>query len=71
MNDYTMAQPTVVPYALPPGEDAAKALNISLVSQFQIDWPFTRVTPGDLGELIDRWVGWFGDAAAGRAQFPK
>jgi hypothetical protein len=63
MNDYMMDQPRVVPYALPPGENAAKALNIRLVSQFQVDWPFTRLIVGGLGEFIDRWVGWFGDAA--------
>jgi hypothetical protein len=49
MNDYMMNQPRVVPYALPPDENAAKALNIRLVSQFQVDWPFTRLIVGDLG----------------------
>jgi hypothetical protein len=49
----------------------AKDLNISLVSQFQVDWPFTRLTVGDLGEFIDRWVGWFGDAAAEHPRFPN
>jgi serine/threonine-protein kinase len=71
MNDYRMDQPRVVPYALPPGENAAKALNISLVSQFQVDWPFSRLTMGDLGEFIERWVGWFGDAAAGQPRYPN
>jgi len=71
MNDFRMDQPRVVPCALPPGEDAAKALNIRLVSQFQVDWPFTRLTVGDLGEFIDRWVGWFGDAAAEHPRFPS
>lgn len=70
MNDYRLEQPSVVPYALPPGENAGKALNISLVSQLQVDWPFSRLTLGDLEEFIDRWSGWFGDAAAGRPRFP-
>jgi serine/threonine-protein kinase len=70
MNDYRWQQPAVVPYALPPGENGAKALNIGLVSQFQVDWPFSRLTVDDLGEFIERWVGWFGDAAAGHPRFP-
>jgi serine/threonine-protein kinase len=32
---------------------------------------FDSVTLGDLDEFIDRWMGWFADAANGRLQIPS
>jgi eukaryotic-like serine/threonine-protein kinase len=57
------------PFALDPGENSAKALWPGM-AEFQLAWPFTRLDVGDLEEFVDRWGGWFADAAQGRLQHP-
>lgn len=57
------------PFSLDPGEQAAKALWTGL-AEFQLAWPFTRLEVEDLDEFVDRWGGWFADAAQGRLQHP-
>ena len=57
------------PFALAPGEEAAKALWMGM-AEYQVAWPFTRLSLGELDEFIDRWAGWFADAAAGRLTHP-
>ncbi|TDO29483.1 serine/threonine-protein kinase [Kribbella sp. VKM Ac-2527] len=57
------------PFALDPGEEAAKAV-WSGMAEFQTAWPFTPLIVGDLGEFVDRWAGWFADAADGRLNHP-
>jgi len=58
------------PFALDPGVDAAKAVG-SGMAEFQVAWPFTQLVVDDLDEFIDRWAGWFADAAAGRLAHPS
>jgi hypothetical protein len=58
------------PFALDPGEDSAKAL-WSGIAEFQVAWPFSVVSPGDLNEFIDRWASWFAEASQGRLQHPS
>lgn len=58
------------PFALNPGEEAAKALWMG-VAEFQVAWPFTSLNIGDLQDFIDRWASWFADAARGRLQHPR
>jgi eukaryotic-like serine/threonine-protein kinase len=58
------------PFMLEPGIDAAKALWVGL-AETQLAWPLTSVTLGELDEFIDRWMGWFADAADGRLQSPS
>lgn len=62
-------QPSIVPYALPPSEDAAKALS-NVMSEVQVAWQLERLTPGDLERFIDRWADWFGDAVTGNLHMP-
>jgi serine/threonine protein kinase len=57
------------PFALDPDEEAAKAVGAG-VNEFQVAWPFTLLVVGELDEFIDRWAGWFGDAASGRLDGP-
>jgi eukaryotic-like serine/threonine-protein kinase len=57
------------PFALEPGEQSADALGRRLGS-FQVAWPFTRLEVGQVGAFVDRWAGWFADAAAGRLGQP-
>ncbi len=57
------------PFALNPGEEAAKAVWIG-VSEFEVAWPFTSLDIGDLQDFIDRWASWFAEAAQGQLQYP-
>jgi serine/threonine protein kinase len=58
------------PFALDPGEPAAQALG-SGINQFQVAWPFTVVSIGDLDDFIGRWAGWFADAVRGQLNQPS
>lgn len=57
------------PGALDPGEEAAGALS-NVTDEFQIAWPFTPIDQGDEADFIDRWMGWFGEAASGKLKHP-
>lgn len=58
------------PFALDPGEAAAKALWPG-VAEYQVAWPFTELVVGDLDEFVDRWIGWFAAAVEGRLAHPS
>ncbi len=58
------------PFALDPGKESAKALWAGM-AEIQMAWPFTRLGVDDLGEFVDRWAGWFADAAAGKLAHPS
>jgi serine/threonine-protein kinase len=57
------------PFALIPGEESAKAV-WNGIAEWQVAWPFTPLTIGDLDEFVNRWAGWFADAAQGRLSHP-
>jgi serine/threonine-protein kinase len=58
------------PFAMEPGEGAAKALWRGM-AEYQLAWPFTPLVIGELDEFIDRWAAWFADGAQGRLQHPS
>ena len=58
------------PFALEPGEESAKAVWNGM-AEYQVAWPFTPLIVGELEEFIDRWAGWFADAAEGRLNHPS
>jgi serine/threonine-protein kinase len=58
------------PFSLDPGEEAAQALRMG-IAEYQVAWPFTRLTVGEVDEFIDRWAGWFADASNGRLSHPS
>jgi eukaryotic-like serine/threonine-protein kinase len=58
------------PFALDPSENAAKAIGPSM-AEWQVAWPFTVVSIGDLDDFIGRWAGWFADAAQGQLNQPS
>lgn len=58
------------PFALDPGEAAAKALWNGM-AEYQMAWPFVPLTVGELEEFIDRWASWFATAAEGAMQHPS
>lgn len=57
------------PFAMSPGEESAKAVWTGM-AEWQVAWPFTPLTVGDLDEFINRWAGWFADAAQGKLVHP-
>lgn len=57
------------PFALAPGEEAAKALWPGMAG-YQVAWPFTELVVGELEEFIDRWIGWFATAAQSELAHP-
>jgi serine/threonine protein kinase len=58
------------PFSLNPGTESAKAVWNGM-AEFQVAWPFTVVSIGDLDEFISRWAGWFADAAQGQLNRPS
>lgn len=58
------------PFAMSPSEGSAKAIGRG-IAEFQLAWPFTALTIGDLEEFIDRWASWLADASEGRLQYPS
>ena len=61
---------TQAPFSLDPGVEAAKAVGAG-INEFQVAWPFTLLVVGELGSFIDRWAGWFADAAQGHLGHPS
>lgn len=57
------------PFALGPGQDSAKAVWTGM-AEYQLAWPFTPLETDKLQEFINRWVGWFADAALGKLTLP-
>ncbi len=57
------------PFALDPEQDAAMALS-HVISGAQAAWPFTRIVPGELHDIADRWADWFAQASMGYLSHP-
>lgn len=57
------------PFALAPGGSSAGAIGPGIM-EYQVAWPFTPLTVGELDDFIDRWGGWFADASKGLLQHP-
>ena len=58
------------PFALHPNSDAALALSTAMHS-YQVAWPFNPIDQGNQAEFIERWIGWFADAAQGQLRRPR
>lgn len=58
------------PFTMNPGEESARAL-WSGISEWQLAWPFTPLGIGDMDEFINRWAGWFADAAQEQLRHPS
>jgi hypothetical protein len=41
------------------------------MAEFQVAWPFTRLAPENLDVFIERWAGWFAQAATGKLEHPS
>lgn len=60
----------VDPFALNPGQDSYLALS-NVTDLYQLAWPFTPIDQGGEDEFIERWLGWFADAAEGSLHRPQ
>jgi serine/threonine-protein kinase len=58
------------PFSLDPGVESAKAFWRG-AAEFQPAWSWTPLNAGELDEFIDRWAGWFAEAADGKLQHPS
>ena len=52
----------LAPLALAPGRDAYAALG-RVIAKYQVAWPFGPFDQGEETDFIERWMGWFGEAA--------
>ena len=60
----------VAPFAMSPGDrDAAVALSPTMHTH-QVAWPFMPIDQGDEDSFIERWMGWFGEAAQRQLRYP-
>jgi serine/threonine-protein kinase len=58
------------PFALDPGPQSAQALSAG-INTFQVAWPFTVISIGEMDEFIDRWASWLADASEDRLRLPS
>lgn len=59
-----------IPFALDLGMGAAQALS-GVIGRYQVAWPFTPLTIGDLDKFISRWSSWLAEAANGALERPR
>ena len=60
-----------IPVALAPCEEAGQALSSLMGSLYQVAWPFSLVQSGAEVEVVERWMGWFAQAAQGVLASPQ
>ena len=60
----------VEPFALDPGRDADRAILPGLHT-LRVARPFVAIDQGDEDEFIERWLGWFAQAALGKLRRPS
>lgn len=60
----------IKPFLLDPGGEAAGALSRGM-AEHQLAWPLQPLTLGDLDEFVDRWAGWFAEAANNTLNSPS
>ena len=58
------------PFALKPGSDSRGALSRGM-HKYQPAWPFTPIDQGEEEAFIERWMGWFANAAQGNLHAPR
>lgn len=58
------------PFGMEPGREAYSALG-RLTRRYIVARPFTPMDQGAEADFIDRWIGWFGDAAQGNLSRPR
>ena len=68
---FTARRDRAYPYALKPSQEAYVALLPIIGHDHQVAWPFTPIDQGDEDGFIERWIGWFAEAALGELKPPR
>ena len=61
---------SMAPFSMSPS-DRDVALALSALHTCQVAWPFTPIDQGDERDFIERWIGWFAEAAQGLLRHPS
>ena len=59
------------PFDMHPGDPNAMLALSPAMHTHQVAWPFTPIDQGDEDDFIERWMGWFGEAAQGQMRRPS
>ena len=70
INGFVPKRTRLDPFALTPGGDAYVALS-RVIGEIRVAWPFTPIDQGSDDDFLERWIGWFADAAEGLLQRPS
>ena len=70
MSAFGAYEVTMAPFSLSPRERDV-ALALTGVHTYQVAWPFTPIDQGDERDCIERWIGWFAEAAEGLLRRPS
>lgn len=65
---FRQGRPPVEPNALSAHE--AREVFTPVIGTRQLAWPVEELDLDDLGEFVDRWIGWFASAVVGQLQHP-
>lgn len=63
--------PAEEPYALRPSGGTAAQVFTNVIGSIQLGWPVEELDRAEPSEFVDRWIGWFADAAAGALSRPS
>ncbi len=61
---------SIDPFSMDPGQSAYEALS-PVIGEYQVAWPFAPIDQGDENDFIERWLGWFAEAAQGLLRRPS
>jgi serine/threonine protein kinase len=64
----SVGSPAVDPFSMDPRSGSVAFKNV--LGTLQLAWPMEELDRADPGEFLDRWIGWFADAATGQLQHP-
>ncbi|MCA0378336.1 MAG: serine/threonine protein kinase [Actinobacteria bacterium] len=59
-----------VPYAQTPGNESGMAIS-TVMTTSQLAWGFEHLSPSELDQFIDRWLGWFANAVQNKLRSPS
>lgn len=69
MRSALIAQPSLVPFAAKPQEVPNAFMRV--MGTEQLAWPIEELDRADLTEFVDRWLGWFAEAAEQALHHPS
>ena len=61
----------LAPFDMTPGSRDASLALLRTIHTHRVAWPFTPFDQGGEEDFIERWMGWFGEAAQGQTRYLK